>query len=91
MRASSAGAAALPVGLSRVRLHRMRQKRRERFLLYLLLLAMILAAAFGLYLASRGLHPKQLRHRHPVRVGGSGQSILEAMKPSGAMDRDDIC
>jgi hypothetical protein len=88
MRESSAGAAALPVRISRVRLHRMRQKRRERILLYLLLLLLILSAAFGLYLASRGLHPKQLRRRHSVRV--VGQSMLEGMTPRRATDRSDM-
>lgn len=41
--------------------------RREKVLLLLLLLMMLLAGIFGLYLASRGLHPRQLRRRQPYR------------------------
>ncbi len=47
---------------------RRQQRRRERILLLLLLLAMLLAGILGLYLASRGLHPRQLRRRRPPQA-----------------------
>lgn len=40
---------------------------RNKILLLLQLLMMVLAGLFGLYLASRGLHPRQLRRRWPSR------------------------
>ena len=74
MRRFSVRAGAVPARISPVRLRRTRQKRRERMLLFLLLVALFLATAFGLYLASRGMHPKQLRHRYPIGLGESGSS-----------------
>ncbi len=45
-----------------------RQRRRYKTRLILLVLLMLLAVAAGMYLASKGLHPRQLRRRripHP--------------------------
>lgn len=48
-------------------IRRRRANRREKMFLFLVLLLMLLSAVFGLYLASRGLHPRQLRRRLPSR------------------------
>lgn len=39
----------------------MQASRRNKIVLFLLLLMMVLAGLLGLYLASRGLHPRQIR------------------------------
>lgn len=41
------------------------QIRKDKFVLFLLVLLMLIAVAFGLCLASKGLHPKKL-HRRPI-------------------------
>ncbi len=42
---------------------RLEQRRKERTTMWLVITLMILAALFGLWLASKGLHPRQLRRR----------------------------
>lgn len=55
---------------------RRRQRPRERILLLLLLLMMLLAAVLGLYLASRGLHPRQLRRRRSPQAKIAGDMAV---------------
>ena len=56
------------------------QRHRDKVLLILLVLLMLSAAALGLYLASRGLHPKQLRRRKISHVGGEFQSTVQDVR-----------
>ena len=48
---------------SRTRARRERQRRRDKVTLILLVLLMLLSVVVGMYLVSKGLHPKQLRRR----------------------------
>lgn len=64
------------------------QRRRERILLLLLLLTMLLAGILGLYLASRGLHPRQLRRRIPSgREGAPGDQSFCVARAKPALTR----
>ena len=53
-----------------------RGSHRDKIVLLLLLLLMFLAAVAGLYLASQGLHPRQLRRRLPSRSGHQVEVVM---------------
>lgn len=56
------------------RARRERQRRRDKVTLILLVLLMVLSVLVGMYLMSKGLHPKQLRRR---RISDSRISIIQ--------------
>jgi hypothetical protein len=60
-----------------------RVRRRDRIILFLLMLLMFLATVLGLYLRSRGLHPRQLRHRLPSQSHHLSEGVLAALYGDG--------